>query len=68
MKSKRVLFIAKWDKEEMEIDLNRYLCDDERISFLEEMRREASKVTHREYPPILKTILYQLQPLNNRRS
>lgn len=57
MKLERVLTISKWDKNEKGVDVTRHLTGDERVSLLEELRRDMSKVTHREYPSRLRRLL-----------
>jgi hypothetical protein len=57
MKMKKTLSIGKWNRNEKGIDLTRHLSGNERVSLLEDLRLEMSKVTHDEYPPRLRSIL-----------
>ena len=54
---KRVLTISKFDPNEKACDHTRHLTGDERVSLLEDLRREMSKVSHREYPKRLRRVL-----------
>ena len=54
---KRVLTISQFDPNEKACDHTRHLTGDERVSLLEELRREMSKVSHREYPKRLRRVL-----------
>ncbi len=57
MKVERVLTVSKINKDEKGIDLTRHLSGDERVSLLEDLRQEMSKVTHNEYPQRLRRVL-----------
>ena len=54
---KRVLTITKFDPNEKACDHTRHLTGSERVSLLEDLRREMSKVTHREYPKRIRRVL-----------
>jgi hypothetical protein len=54
---KRVLTITKFDPNEKACDHTRHLTGRERVSLLEDLRREMSKVTHREYPKRVRRVL-----------
>ena len=54
---KRILTISKFDPNEKACDHTRHLTGDERVSLLEQLRREMSKVSHREYPKRLRRVL-----------
>ena len=54
---KRVLTITKFDPNEKACDHTQHLTGDERVSLLEDLRQEMSKVTHREYPRRLRRVL-----------
>ena len=53
----RVLKIEKIDPHEKACDHTGHLTGDERVSLLEDLRREMSKVTHHEYPQRLRRVL-----------
>ena len=53
----RILQIAKFDPDEKACDHTRHLTGDQRVSLLEDLRREMTKVTHREYPQRLRRVL-----------
>ena len=53
----RVLTVGRLDPDEKGVDLTRHLSGDERVSLLEEHRREMSKVTQCEYPQRLRRVL-----------
>ena len=57
MRVERILTITKLDNSEKAIDLTRHLSMDERISMVEDLRQEITKVTHHEYPQRLRRIL-----------
>ena len=57
MKVERVLTITKLKNSEKSIDLTRHLSRDERISMVEDLRQETTKVTHHEYPQRLRRVL-----------
>lgn len=54
---KRILTISKFDPNEKACDHTRHLTGDERVSLLEQLRREMSKVSHREHPKRLRRVL-----------
>ena len=56
MKIVRVLSVGKFDREEKGIDLTRALGGDERVSMVEDLRRQMSKVTKSEYPRRLRRV------------
>ena len=53
----RVLSVGKFDPEEKGIDLTRALSGDERVSMVEDLRRQMAKVTRSEYPRRLRRVL-----------
>ena len=57
MRVTRVLSVVRADPDEKGIDFTRHLSGDERVSLLEELRREMSKVTQHEYPQRLRRVL-----------
>jgi hypothetical protein len=57
MKFERVLTVQSWDPTEKAVDLTRHMSGNERVSLLEDLRRDMSKVTHREYPSRLRRLL-----------
>jgi hypothetical protein len=57
MKVERILTITKLNNSEKAIDLTRHLSGDERISMVEDLRQETTKVTHHEYPQRLRRVL-----------
>ena len=57
MKVEPILKVGKINREEKAIDLTCHINGRERVSLLEELRREMSKVTHHEYPRRLRRIL-----------
>ena len=57
MKIEPVLTVGPGTPGERGIDLTRHLTGDERVSLLEDLRREMAKVTGREYPPRLRRVL-----------
>lgn len=57
MRITRVLTVDRFDADKRGIDLTRHLSGDERVSLLEDLRREMSKVTQREYPQRLRRVL-----------
>jgi hypothetical protein len=57
MRISKVLSVGKFDPEEKGIDLTRALSRDERISMVEELRQQMSKVTQSEYPRRLRRVL-----------
>jgi len=50
MKIERVLTISKGPKREKGIDLCKHLTPQERLSLLEDLRQEMSKLTQQPYP------------------
>ena len=52
----KVFSIGKIDPNEKAIDLTRHLSGDERVSMVEDLRRQTSKVTQREYPRRLRRV------------
>lgn len=57
MKLERVLSVSKMNNSEKGIDLTRNMRGEERVSLLEDLRREMTKVGHYEYPRRLRRIL-----------
>ena len=57
MKVERLLSIGKRVRDEKGVDMTRSLSHEERLSMVEDLRREMSKVTHREYPRRLRRVL-----------
>ncbi len=57
MKISKVLTVGKFDPEEKGIDLTRGLSGDERVSMVEDLRQQMSKVTQSEYPQRLRRVL-----------
>ncbi len=57
MRIARVLTVGRFDPEEKGIDLTRALSGDERVSMVEDLRRQMSKVTQNEYPRRLRRVL-----------
>ena len=53
----RILTVRKMDPNEKASDNTRHLTGNQRVSLLEDLRREMSKVTHREYPQRLRRVL-----------
>lgn len=50
MKLQKILTIEKFNRNEKGIDHTRYLTGNDRVSLVEDLRREMAKVTHNEYP------------------
>jgi hypothetical protein len=57
MKFERVITVSRRDKDEKGIDVTRHLTGEERVSLLEDIRRDMAKVTHHEYPSRLRRLL-----------
>jgi hypothetical protein len=57
MKIEKTLAIEKPDRNEKGIDFTKNLTGNERVSLVEDLRREMSKVRHNEYPHRLRRIL-----------
>lgn len=57
MKVERILSITKLKNSEKAIDSTRHIPMDERISMVEDLRQEITKVTHHEYPQRLRRVL-----------
>jgi hypothetical protein len=57
MRVERVLTVLKWDKNEKGVDQTRHLSGEQRVSLLEDIRRDMAKVTHHEYPSRLRRLL-----------
>ena len=57
MEVARILSVGRHNPDEKAIDLTRHLTGDERVSLLEDLRREMAKVTQREYPQRLRRVL-----------
>jgi hypothetical protein len=57
MNVEKVLSLSKFDLHEKAIDTTRHLSHDERISMVEDLRKETAKVTGHEYPQRLRRIL-----------
>lgn len=57
MKIEKVLSVRRRDPNERAIDLTRHLSGQERVSLLEDVRREVAKATGSEYPQRLKRVL-----------
>ena len=57
MKLERVLSIEKRNPDEKGIDRTRHLTGDERVSMLEDLRKEMAKVAGYEYPKRLQKVL-----------
>jgi len=57
MRIQRVLSVAKRNDSEKGVDLTRHMTGNERVSLLEDLRREMAKVTHREYSSRLRRVL-----------
>ncbi len=57
MTVERILTITKSRNFEKAIDSTRHLSGDERISMVEDLRQEITKVTHHEYPKRLRRVL-----------
>ena len=53
----RTLTVSRFDPNEKACDHTQHLTGDERVSLLENLRQEISKVTHREYPQRLRRVL-----------
>ncbi len=49
-----ILSVGRINPDEKGIDLTRHMSGRDRVSLLEELRREMSKVTHNEYPQRLR--------------
>lgn len=56
MKIAKVISVGRFDPAEKAIDFSRKLSGDERISMLEDLRRQMSKVTQNEYPRRLRRV------------
>jgi hypothetical protein len=52
----RILTVAKIDPNEKACDHTGHLTGGQRVSLLEDLRRELSKVTHHEYPQRLRRV------------
>jgi hypothetical protein len=57
MKIEKILTIEKSDRNEKGIDFTKNLSGNERVSLVEDLRREMSKVRHDEYPQRLRRVL-----------
>ena len=57
MKIEKILTISKVNKAEKAIDFTRHLTHDERISMVEDIRQEITKVTQHGYPQRLRRVL-----------
>jgi hypothetical protein len=57
MRIKKVLTIARQDRAEKGIDLTRHLSGDERVSLVEDLRREMARVQGYAYPRRLRRFL-----------
>jgi hypothetical protein len=57
MKTGKFLTIEKSDPNEKGIDFTKNLTGNERVSLVEDLRREMTKVRHHEYPHRLRRIL-----------
>ncbi len=57
MRLQKVLSVEKLNRDEKSVDATRRLTGDERVSLLEDLRRQMSKVTHHEYPRRLRRVL-----------
>jgi len=57
MKLIKTLSISKGHSNEKAVDFTKHLSGDERISMVEDLRMEISKVTHNEYPQRLRRVL-----------
>jgi hypothetical protein len=57
MKVERVLTVSKMNNIEKGIDFTRHMSGEERVSLLEDLRREMTKVGHYEYPRRLRRVL-----------
>ena len=57
MKVERVLTVERVDPNEKGIDLTRHMTGRERLSLLEDLRMEMSKVAKYEYPQRLRRVL-----------
>ena len=54
---KKVLSIGKLNSDEKGIDFTRELTGNQRVSMLEDLRRQISKVTQHEYPKRFRKVL-----------
>jgi hypothetical protein len=57
VKIARVLSVGRLDPAEKGIDLTRAMSGNERVSMVEDLRRQMAKVTQREYPRRLRRVL-----------
>ena len=57
MRVEKVLSVGRFDPDEKGIDLTRDLSGDERVSMVEDLRRQMAKVTQSEYPGRLRRVL-----------
>jgi len=57
MRLVRVLSVDRFDPDEKGIDQTRSMSGEERVSLLEDLRRQMSKVTQCEYPRRLRRVL-----------
>jgi hypothetical protein len=57
MKTEKTLTIEKSDRNEKGIDFTKNLTGNERVSLVEKLRREMTKVRHYEYPHRLRRVL-----------
>ena len=62
MRIKKILTIEKYNPEKKAIDTTRHMTGNERVSLLEDLRREITKVTGHEYPSRLRRILEIVKP------
>ena len=57
MRLQKILSVQKLDRDEKGVDATRQMTGDERVSLLEDLRQQMSKVTHHEYPRRLRRVL-----------
>ena len=57
MRLQKILSVEKLDHDEKGVDCTRHMTGDERVSLLEDLRRQMAKVTNHEYPRRLRRVL-----------
>lgn len=57
MRIEKILTVEKSDRNGKGIDFTKNLTGNDRVSLVEDLRREMTKVRHHEYPPRLRRVL-----------
>ena len=57
MKVEKILTVSKKNNNEKAIDFTKHLSGNERVSMVEDLRQELTKVTNNEYPQRLRRVL-----------